>query len=230
MRLRFAPSPTGRLHVGGARTALFNWLLARHHRGQLVLRIEDTDAERSTRDSEASLIADLAWLGLDWDEGPDVGGPHGPYRQSERRALYAGRAAALVEAGSVYPCFCTDAELEQRRAARAAEGGEAHYDGRCRDVAAAVARQRIQGGEAHALRFRVRANPTWRRSGAGQRDAAGQRTLGPRLGLLREEQQRQWLTDKGKVGGFRPLAFEVLSRGLVRFRRGDGAGGPPGGF
>ncbi len=156
MRVRFAPSPTGRLHVGGARTALFNWLLARHHRGTLLLRIEDTDVERSTRASESSLLTDLAWLGLEWDEGPDVGGPHGPYRQSERRELYARQAAALVAAGNAYPCFCTDAELEQRREARRAQGAESHYDGRCRSIPAATARRRHQAGEAHALRFRVR--------------------------------------------------------------------------
>jgi len=102
-RVRFAPSPTGRLHVGGARTALFNWLLARHQGGTMLLRIEDTDTARSTRESETSLLRDLRWLGIDWDEGPDVGGPHGPYRQSERRAVYAQAAAQLLRAGWAYP-------------------------------------------------------------------------------------------------------------------------------
>ena len=99
MRVRFAPSPTGQLHVGNARTALFNWLLAHGHDGTLILRIEDTDAERSTRESEAGILEDLRWLGLDWDEGPDVGGPHGPYRQSERLHLYASYANELIAVG-----------------------------------------------------------------------------------------------------------------------------------
>jgi nondiscriminating glutamyl-tRNA synthetase len=102
-RVRFAPSPTGRLHVGGARTALFNWLFARHQGGTMVLRIEDTDIERSTRQSEDSLLRDLRWLGIDWDEGPDVGGPHGPYRQSERRDAYVAAAVQLLRAGVAYP-------------------------------------------------------------------------------------------------------------------------------
>src|SRR6476660_8650838 len=98
MRVRFAPSPTGQLHVGNARTALFNWLLARGQRGTFILRIEDTDAERSTRESEAAILEDLHWLGLDWDEGPDVDGRHGPYRQSERLHLYQSYAAELMNA------------------------------------------------------------------------------------------------------------------------------------
>src|SRR5262249_61714034 len=96
MRVRFAPSPTGMLHVGNARTALFNWLLARGQRGTFVLRIEDTDTERSTRESEVTIFRDLQWLGLDWDEGPDIGGPHGPYRQSERLHLYCSGAHRRV--------------------------------------------------------------------------------------------------------------------------------------
>src|SRR5512147_1141362 len=99
MRLRFAPSPTGHLHVGNARTALFNWLMARGSGGTFILRIEDTDVERSTRESEAAILEDLRWLGLQWDEGPDVGGPKGPYRQSERMDLYRSYAQQLIEAG-----------------------------------------------------------------------------------------------------------------------------------
>ena len=102
MRVRFAPSPTGQLHVGNARTALFNWLLVRGSGGTFVLRIEDTDVERSTRDSEAAIGADLRWLGLDWDEGPDVGGPHGPYRQSERLHLYQSYAQELLNVSAAY--------------------------------------------------------------------------------------------------------------------------------
>ena len=105
MRLRFAPSPTGQLHVGNARTALFNWLLSHGKDGTFILRIEDTDAERSTRESEASILEDLRWLGLDWDEGPDVEGPHGPYRQSERLHLYASYANELITGGNAYYCF-----------------------------------------------------------------------------------------------------------------------------
>jgi glutamyl/glutaminyl-tRNA synthetase len=99
MRVRFAPSPTGQLHVGNARTALFNWLLAHGQDGTFVLRIEDTDIERSTRESEAGILDDLRWLGLDWDEGPDIDGPHGPYRQSERLHLYASYANELIGGG-----------------------------------------------------------------------------------------------------------------------------------
>ena len=106
MRLRFAPSPTGQLHVGNARTALFNWLLARGHDGTLILRIEDTDAERSTKESEDSILQDLRWLGLEWDEGPDVGGASGPYRQSERLHLYTSYANELLAGGHAYYCFC----------------------------------------------------------------------------------------------------------------------------
>eukprot|EP00200_Dunaliella_tertiolecta_P004934 CAMPEP_0202349704 /NCGR_PEP_ID=MMETSP1126-20121109/7085_1 /ASSEMBLY_ACC=CAM_ASM_000457 /TAXON_ID=3047 /ORGANISM="Dunaliella tertiolecta, Strain CCMP1320" /LENGTH=553 /DNA_ID=CAMNT_0048941559 /DNA_START=58 /DNA_END=1716 /DNA_ORIENTATION=+ len=112
VRVRFAPSPTGNLHVGGARTALFNWLFAKHNGGKFILRIEDTDKARSTLESEEMVLRDLKWLGLSWDEGPDVGGPHGPYRQSERTAIYKEYVDKLVEAGVAYPCFCTDEELD----------------------------------------------------------------------------------------------------------------------
>ncbi len=111
--MRFAPSPTGNLHVGGARTALFNWLYAKKTGGKFILRVEDTDLARSTRASEEAMIRDLKWLGLNWDEGPDVGGPHGPYRQSERTDIYKSYADKLVAQGNAYPCFCSDEELEQ---------------------------------------------------------------------------------------------------------------------
>src|SRR5512142_3588741 len=117
MRLRFAPSPTGHLHVGNARTALFNWLMARGSGGTFILRIEDTDTERSTSESEASVLEDLRWLGLQWDEGPDVGGPHGPYRQSERLHLYRAHAQDLLARGRAYYCFCSAAQLEADRQA-----------------------------------------------------------------------------------------------------------------
>src|SRR5262245_16802741 len=115
MRVRFAPSPTGKLHVGNARTALFNWLLARGAGGTMILRIEDTDVQRSTAESEASMLRDLRWLGLDWDEGPDAGGGHGPYRQSERLHLYQSYAKELLANEAAYYCFCSVAQLEADR-------------------------------------------------------------------------------------------------------------------
>src|ERR671914_2207502 len=111
MRVRFAPSPTGHLHVGNVRTALFNWLLARGHEGTFILRIEDTDVERSTSESDAMILDDLRWLGLDWDEGPEVGGPFGPYRSSERFDRYREVGGRLLEAGHAYRCYCTQEEL-----------------------------------------------------------------------------------------------------------------------
>ena len=118
----FAPSPTGLLHVGNARTALFNWLMARGHDGTFILRIEDTDAERSTKASEQGILEDLRWLGLEWDEGPDVGGPCGPYRQSERLHLYTSYANELLAAGHAYYCFCPPQKLEEDRQADARRG------------------------------------------------------------------------------------------------------------
>src|SRR5260370_28208092 len=115
MRVGFAPSPTGRLHVGNARTALFNWLLARGQGGTFILRIEDTDVERSTRESEVAILSDLHWLGLDWDEGPDLGGSRGPYRQSERLHLYQSYAKELLTAEHAYYCFCSTAQLDAQR-------------------------------------------------------------------------------------------------------------------
>src|SRR5216684_9025603 len=107
IRVRFAPSPTGHLHVGGARTAIFNWLFVKHHRGMFVIRVEDTDQARSTSESERMVLDDLRWLGLGWDEGPDVGGPHAPYRQSERLGSYREHADQLIETGHAYRCWCT---------------------------------------------------------------------------------------------------------------------------
>jgi len=155
MRLRFAPSPTGQLHVGNARTALFNWLLARRSGGTFILRIEDTDAERSTVASEASILQDLRWLGLDWNEGPDVGGPSGPYRQSDRRHLYTLHAQALASEGKAYYCFCSPEKLEADRERAIAEGRAAHYPGTCRTIARDEALARISTGEQAALRFLV---------------------------------------------------------------------------
>ena len=120
VRVRFAPSPTGQLHVGNARTALFNWLFARQARGVMVLRIEDTDVERSEARFESQLLDDLKWMGLDWDEGPDVGGPYGPYRQSDRLATYREHAERLLSEGKAYLCFCSQEELERDRAEKLA--------------------------------------------------------------------------------------------------------------
>ncbi len=155
MRVRFAPSPTGHLHVGNARTALFNWLLAHGKDGTFILRIEDTDTERSSRESETGILEDLRWLGLDWDEGPDVGGMHGPYRQSERVHLYASYANELIAGDHAYHCFCSPAKLEDDRKGDLAAGRPPKYHGTCRDLPAADARARIAAGERPVIRFRV---------------------------------------------------------------------------
>ena len=159
MRLRFAPSPTGQLHVGNARTALFNWLFARGNGGQFVLRIEDTDAERSTLESERGIIEDLRWLGLEWDEGPEHGGEFGPYRQSERLALYRLDGDELLASGRAYSCFCSSEQLDAERRAALASGQPPRYSGRCQSIPPEEARQRVHAGEAAALRFRVPAGP-----------------------------------------------------------------------
>jgi glutamyl-tRNA synthetase len=155
MRVRFAPSPTGQLHVGNARTALFNWLLAHGKEGTFVLRIEDTDAERSTRESEAGILEDLRWLGLEWDEGPDVGGPHGPYRQSERLHLYDSYANELLASDNAYYCFCPAAKLEADRQADLAVGRAPRYHGTCRSLPRSEAQRRIDEGERPVIRFQV---------------------------------------------------------------------------
>jgi len=133
IRVRFAPSPTGYLHVGGARTALFNWLYARKTGGRFILRIEDTDRERSTEAADAAILRGMKWLGLDWDEGPDVGGDHGPYRQSERLDLYREAADTLRDTGALYPCYCTAEEIQARNVAQGEEAN-AGYDGHCREL------------------------------------------------------------------------------------------------
>jgi nondiscriminating glutamyl-tRNA synthetase len=155
IRLRFAPSPTGLLHVGNARTALFNWLLARGQGGTFVLRVEDTDVVRSTRASEDGIKDDLRWLGLQWDEGPDVGGPYPPYRQSERLDRYRAAAERLVAEGHAYYCFCSADQLEQERVAALAAGLPPRYSGRCRALPADEVAARRATGEPAALRFQV---------------------------------------------------------------------------
>jgi glutamyl-tRNA synthetase/nondiscriminating glutamyl-tRNA synthetase len=155
MRVRFAPSPTGHLHVGNVRTALFNWLLARGHDGAFILRIEDTDTARSTAESDAMIIGDLRWLGLDWDEGPEVEGRFGPYRSSERLSLYQERAHALLGQGRAYYCFCTPEQLETERKKALARNLPAKYSGRCSAIPPAEARRRVGAGEPAAIRFRT---------------------------------------------------------------------------
>jgi len=156
-RTRFAPSPTGSLHVGGARTALFSWLQARQEDGSFVVRVEDTDTARSTRESEESVLADLSWLGLTWDEGPVVGGDKGPYRQSERMqdGMYQELAQKLLESGHAYPCFCTAEELEAKRAAAEARGDNPQYDGTWRDADPEEVNKRMAAGEPYTVRFKV---------------------------------------------------------------------------
>ena len=155
VRVRFAPSPTGHLHVGNARTALYNWLLARRHGGTFVLRIEDTDAERSTVASERAILDDLRWLGLTWDEGPDSGGPYAPYRQSERLPRYRVVADDLIARGLAYRCFWSPDTLDAERAAALAAGRPPKYSGRCRALDPADAARRVTAGEAAAIRFAV---------------------------------------------------------------------------
>jgi nondiscriminating glutamyl-tRNA synthetase len=155
MRVRFAPSPSGQLHVGNARTALFNWLLARGSGGTFVLRIEDTDVERSTPESEATIFRDMRWLGLDWDEGPDIGGARGPYRASERLHLYQSYAKELLTADAAYYCFCSTERLNAERTAAVAAGLPAVYAGTCRGIPRDEAEARITAGEQAAIRFRV---------------------------------------------------------------------------
>jgi len=157
--VRFAPSPTGQLHVGNARTALFNWLFARQKGGTMVLRIEDTDVERSEARFEDQLISDLKWLGLDWDEGPDVGGPYTPYRQSDRLDLYREHAQRLLDEGKAYLCFCTEAELQKEREQALAEQRQAIYSGKCRAIDPAEAKRRHTAGEAAAIRLRIPEHP-----------------------------------------------------------------------
>jgi glutamyl-tRNA synthetase len=155
IRTRIAPSPTGDPHVGTAYVALFNYAMASHAGGQFVLRIEDTDRERSSDASEAMILESLRWLGLQWDEGPDVGGPHGPYRQSERAEIYREHAERLVASGAAYPCFCTRARLDALREEQRRDKRQLGYDGLCRSLAADEVRQRLQEGEEHVIRLRM---------------------------------------------------------------------------
>ncbi|MBL8801456.1 MAG: glutamate--tRNA ligase [Planctomycetes bacterium] len=155
VRVRFAPSPTGMLHIGGARTALFNWAYARRHGGQFLLRIEDTDPERSTREYERAILEGLRWLGLNWDEGPDVGGPHGPYRQSERFERYRAVARELVASGRAYLCFCSTERLDEVRKGQEERKERIAYDRRCMALDPAAAAARVAAGEKAVVRFKT---------------------------------------------------------------------------
>ncbi len=159
-RVRFAPSPTGYLHVGGARTALFNWLFARHHGGVFVLRIEDTDVERSSADMVEGILDGLRWLGLDWDEGPMVGGPHGPYFQSERLDRYRAMAERLVSQRHAYYCYCTPDELKAKREAAEGAGRAWRYDRTCCALTADEVAARERAATPRAIRFKVPAGTT----------------------------------------------------------------------
>ncbi len=157
VRTRFAPSPSGRLHVGNARIAVLNWAVARHHGGDFVLRVEDTDRSRTVEGAEAGLLEDLRWLGIEPDEGPGPGepGPHGPYRQSDRLTLYARAAARLLADGHAYRCFCTPAELDAARERALAAGRNPRYPGTCRRLPDDESGRRAEGGEPHVLRLRI---------------------------------------------------------------------------
>jgi glutamyl-tRNA synthetase len=154
-RVRFAPSPTGYLHVGGARTALFNWLYARHHGGVFVLRIEDTDVERSSWEMVAGILDGMKWLGLDWDEGPEVGGPHGPYFQSERLDRYRAAAEKLVASGHAYYCYCDPDEIKAKREAAEQAGQTWSYDRTCAALSPEDIAERNEAGHPRAIRFRM---------------------------------------------------------------------------
>jgi len=154
-RVRFAPAPSGSIHVGNARTALFNWLFARHTGGTFVLRVEDTDRSRVSEESFRAVLEDLRWLGLDWDEGPEVGGPYGPYRQSERLDIYRDVVDRLLEAGVAYRCYCSAEELEERRKAALASGGRPGYDGRCYRLTPAERAAFEAEGRPFVIRFHV---------------------------------------------------------------------------
>jgi len=155
VRCRFAPAPSGSLHVGNVRSALFSWLWARHNGGVFILRVEDTDASRVTEEAFRGVLDDLRWLGLEWDEGPEVGGPNGPYRQSERAAIYGEKLDELLAGGHAYRCYCTEAELEQRNEAARARGEPPGYDGHCRDLTEAQRAAYETEGRTPVVRFRM---------------------------------------------------------------------------
>ena len=156
VRVRFAPSPTGKLHIGGARTAIYNWAFARANSGTFILRIDDTDPNRSTDENTQIILRAMRWLGLDWDEGPEVGGDFGPYAQTERLDIYREAAERLLAEGRAYPCFCTPEQLEaDRAAARERKDPFQGYQRRCRNIPADEARARMEAGERYTIRIKV---------------------------------------------------------------------------
>lgn len=155
MRVRVAPSPTGRAHLGNGRTALYNYLLARQTNGEFIIRIEDTDQKRFVPGAEAELLDSLHWLGLDWDEGPDVGGPYAPYHQSKRKEIYRHYADLLVNKGHAYPCFCSAERLEKVRQEQLKLKQNPRYDGTCRRIDPGQAAKRVANDERHVIRFKT---------------------------------------------------------------------------
>ena len=155
VRVRFAPSPTGYLHIGGARTALFNWLFAKKHNGKLILRIEDTDTERFKEDSVSQILSSLKWLGIDWDEGPEKGGNFGPYFQSQRQELYTEAAQKLIQENKAYHCFCSVEEMEVERQKQRQEGTPFRYQGRCRNLSSEEVQDRLKQGLSSVIRIKV---------------------------------------------------------------------------
>lgn len=155
LRVRFAPSPTGPFHIGGARSALFNWLLAKKHGGKLILRVEDTDLERSTKESEENIKEALRWLGITWDEGVDVGGPYGPYHQTQRLDIYREYTETLLSEGKAYYCYCTEEELDAERQAQTEKGENPRYGGRCRHLTEEDRARLATEGRKPTVRFRV---------------------------------------------------------------------------
>jgi glutamyl-tRNA synthetase len=153
-RVRFAPSPTGHMHLGSARTALYDYLVARQSGGQFILRIEDTDTKRYVPEAEQELIDGLKWLGIQYDEGPDVGGPYGPYRQSERKEIYLEYATKMVESGNAFYCFCTPDRLSKVRELQMKNKLPIHYDGTCRNISLDEAREKVKNGEKHVIRIK----------------------------------------------------------------------------
>jgi len=155
MRVRFAPSPTGPFHIGGARSALFNWLLVRRNGGKFILRTEDTDLERSKREFEENIMAAIKWLGMDWDEGPDIGGPFAPYRQTERLGTYQIFTDRLVEQGKAYKCYCTEEEIESDRQAALAKGETPKYSEKCACLSVEECAKMEAEGKKFVVRLRV---------------------------------------------------------------------------
>lgn len=160
VRVRFAPSPTGPFHIGGARSALFNYLVAKHNHGKFVVRIEDTDRKRSTSESEENIKEALKWLGINWDEGIDVGGPNGPYRQTERLDIYKKYTEKLLAEGKAYYCFCTPEELEAEKQAQLAKGETPVYSGKCADLPKETVEQYLKEGRPHVIRIKTPKNET----------------------------------------------------------------------